>query len=266
MDKESRERIYNIIMSSPRFYCPTPLVSATSITLPEGAARHAAKVLRLRVGEPVTLFDGSGGEYGARIAAIDREKVSVDVLEWHDIECESPLSVTLAQALQAGEKMDLTVQKAVELGIARIVPLVSRRSVVRLEGERASRRVEHWRGVVASACEQSGRNRVPEVTSLEGLERWLARPPAPDTLRLLLAPGAAQSLTTLAPPAPGGRIELLIGAEGGLAPEEMELAMQAGFVALRLGPRILRTETAGLAALAALQCLWGDLGERTGDV
>jgi 16S rRNA (uracil1498-N3)-methyltransferase len=107
---------------------------------------------------------------------------------------------------------------------------------------------------------------VPEVTSLEGLERWLARPPAPDTLRLLLAPGAAQSLTTLAPPTPGGRVELLIGAEGGLAPEEMKLAAQAGFIAIRLGPRILRTETAGLAALAALQCLWGDFGERVSDV
>ena len=125
MDEGNRERIYNIIMSSPRFYCPTPLASATTITLPEGAARHAAKVLRLRVGEQVTLFDGSGGEYGAQIAAIEREKVSVDLREWRDVECESPLSVTLAQALQAGEKMDLTVQKAVELGVARIVPLLS---------------------------------------------------------------------------------------------------------------------------------------------
>ncbi len=254
-------------MSSPRFYCPPPLATGLCLQLPEGAARHAARALRLRVGDKITLFDGSGGEFAACISSIERERVGVDVLEWRARDCESPLSVTLVQALQAGEKMDLTVQKAVELGVARIVPLVSRRSVVRLDGERALRRVEHWRGVVASACEQSGRNRVPEVAALEGMERWLARTSAPiptppaGVVRLMLAPGAEQSLASLAPPAPGASIELLIGAEGGLAPEEMQAAEWAGFVAIRLGPRILRTETAGLAALAAMQCLWGDFGE-----
>lgn len=232
--------------------------------MPEGAARHAAKALRLRVGDEVTLFDGTGGEYLARISTIERERVSVDVLAQRERECESPISVTLVQALQAGEKMDLTVQKAVELGVARIVPVISRRSVVRLEGERAARRVEHWRGVVASACEQSGRNRVPEVAALEGLERWLARVPTPGVLRLMLAPGAERSLQMLAPAA-GQPIELLIGAEGGLAPEEMQAAAAAGFVGIRLGPRILRTETAGLAALAAMQCLWGDFGAISGE-
>jgi 16S rRNA (uracil1498-N3)-methyltransferase len=248
-------------MSLPRFYCPLPLATGTNVCLPEGAARHAARVLRLRVGDSLTLFDGTGGEYGARIATIERDRVSVDLLEWRAAECESPLSITLAQALQAGEKMDLTVQKAVELGIARIVPLLARRSVVRLEGDRAARRVEHWRGVAVSACEQCGRNRVPEVAALEGLAHWLTRAPAAGTLRLMLAPGSARSLAMLAPPAPGQPIELLIGAEGGLAAEEVELAVLAGFVAIRLGPRILRTETAGLAALAALQCLWGDFRE-----
>lgn len=245
-------------MSSPRFYCPLPLSPGQSAFLPEGAARHAVKALRLRAGDALTLFDGSGGESAARIVGIERERVAVEVLAWHDVECESPLAVTLIQALQSGEKMDLTVQKAVELGVAGIVPVISRRSVVRLDGERAVRRVAHWRGVAVSACEQCGRNRLPEVAALQGLERWLALPPAPGVRRLMLAPGAVHTLASLPPPTAEERIELLIGAEGGLAPEEMELAAAAGFVAVRLGPRILRTETAGLAALAAMQCLWGD--------
>lgn len=248
-------------MNGPRFYCPLPLAAGLSADLPEGAARHAVKVLRLRVGDSLSLFDGTAGEYAAKISSVERERVAVEVLAWSDRECESPLAITLVQALQAGEKMDLTVQKAVELGVRQIVPLISRRSVVRLEGERAQRRVEHWRGVVASACEQCGRNRLPVVSPLEGLERWLGRAPAPGVLRLMLAPGAQQTLATLPPPLPGAPIELLIGAEGGLAPEEMRAAAAAGFVAIRLGPRILRTETAGLAALAAMQCLWGDFRE-----
>lgn len=248
-------------MNAPRFYCPIPLAAGLRVDLPEGPARHAAKVLRLRADDALTLFDATGGEYAARIVSVERDRVAVEVLAWRDVECESPLAVTLVQALQAGEKMDLTVQKAVELGIARIVPLISRRSVVRLEGERAARRVEHWRGVVASACEQCGRNRLPEVAALEGMERWLARPPEAGVRRLMLAPGAQHTLATLTRPAPAERVELLIGAEGGLAPEEMQAAALAGFVAIRLGPRILRTETAGLAALAAMQSLWGDFRE-----
>lgn len=253
-------------MTSPRFYCPIALAEGLRADLPEGAARHAARVLRLRAGDDLTLFDATGGEYAARIVSVERERVAVEVLAWRDVECESPLSITLVQALQAGEKMDLTVQKAVELGVADLVPVISRRSVVRLEGERALRRVEHWRGVVASACEQCGRNRVPGVAVLEGLERWLAKPPAPGVRRLMLAPGAEHTLATLPPPSAAERIELLIGAEGGLAPEEMQAAVQAGFVAIRLGPRILRTETAGLAALAAMQFLWGDFREEVDHV
>ena len=141
--------------------------------------------------------------------------------------------------------------------IAGIVPVLSRRSVLRLSGERAERRVEHWRGIVGAACEQSGRNRLPEVAAIVPLERWLAQPPAPGVCRLMLDPRAALSLSDLPRP-PDGRVELLIGAEGGLAPEEMEWAAQAGFGGVRLGPRVLRTETAGLAVLAALQSLWGD--------
>ena len=248
-------------MTAPRFYCPVPLSAGSCVDLPENAARHACRVLRLRAGDEITLFDGDGGEYAARIADVARERVSVEVLQWRDVECEAPIRLALVQALQAGEKMDMTMQKAVELGVARIVPVASQRSVVRLDGERALRRLVHWRGVVASACEQCGRNRGPEVSPLAGLDRWLGQPAASGALRLMLVPGAAQTLNDLAIPAPGAEIELLIGAEGGLAPDEVALAAAAGYLGVRLGPRILRTETAGLAALAAIQCLWGDFGK-----
>lgn len=253
-------------MNLPRFFCPVPLSADVTVDLPDNAARHACRVLRLRTGDDLVLFDGRGGEYVARIAELGRDRVKVDLLEWRDVECEAPVSVTLVQALQSGEKMDMTVQKAVELGASRIVPVSSRRSVVRLEGERALRRIEHWRGVAVAACEQCGRNRVPEVAVLEKLERYLGQPTDKEVLRLMLAPGSAQTLGRIAPPKPGAKIELLIGAEGGLAPEEIELARAAGYVSVRLGPRILRTETAGLAALAAIQCLWGDFGERADHV
>jgi 16S rRNA (uracil1498-N3)-methyltransferase len=202
----------------------------------------------------VVLFDGRGGEYPAHIERIERDRVYAELAAWQEIERESPLAVTLVQALQAGDKMDFTIQKAVELGVRGIVPVESRRSVLRLAGERAAKRVAHWQGVVASACEQCGRNQVPLVAPLEKLESWLARP-ASGILRLMLAPDAGQTLVDVAP---AGEVQLLIGAEGGLDPQEMIAAQHAGFRAVRLGPRVLRTETAGLAALAALQALWGD--------
>jgi 16S rRNA (uracil1498-N3)-methyltransferase len=167
------------------------------------------------------------------------------------------LSVTLVQAVQAGDKMDFTIQKAVELGIKDIVPVDSRRSVIRLSGERAGKRVAHWQGVAAAACEQCGRNQVPNVAPLEKLENWLAKP-AHEGLRLMLMPDAENTLASLPPVE---NVQLLIGAEGGLDPQEVIAARQAGFQAVRLGPRVLRTETAGLAALAAMQALWGDFRE-----
>ena len=246
-------------MSDPRFFSPQPLSVGVCVDLSESAARHAVQVLRLREGDGLRLFDGRGGEYAARIAGARRSRVCADVLEWHDRECESPIEITLVQALQAGEKMDLTVQKSVELGVKRIVPVSSRRGVVRLEGDRALRRVAHWRGVAAAACEQCGRNRVPEVAEIVGLDRWLGQQACGEgVLRLMLDPASGQTLDSVSRPATNGRVELLIGAEGGLSPEEMELAVRAGFTGVRLGPRVLRTETAGLAALAAIQCLWGD--------
>ncbi len=235
-----------------------PLSVGLCVDLAPGVAKHACRVLRLRTGDDLVLFDGRGGEYAARIAVLDRERVSVDVLRWHDTECEAPINVKLVQALQSGDKMDMTVQKAVELGVASIVPVISRRSVVRLDGERAMRRVEHWRGVAIAACEQCGRNRLPEVMALEVLDQWLLKSTGNGVLRLMLDPGSSQTLDRIPPPAPEGQVELLIGAEGGLAVDEMERATLAGFISVRLGPRILRTETAGLATLAAIQCLWGD--------
>lgn len=245
-------------MNTPRFHCPFPLTAGDCVDLPENAARHACRVLRLRSGDALTLFDGRGGEYLCRLAGVGRERATVEVVRWLDLERESPLRLTLVQALQSGEKMDTTVQKAVELGVARIVPVASRRSVMKLQGERALRRVEHWRGVVASACEQCGRNRLPEVSDVQALDDYLRAAAVAQTLRLMLAPGARHGLRSLPVPDAATPIELLIGAEGGLAPEEMRLAEAAGFVPIALGPRILRTETAGLAALAAMQAIWGD--------
>lgn len=202
----------------------------------------------------MVLFDGRGGEYPARIERIEKNRVFAELADWHDVERESPLAVTLVQALQAGDKMDFTIQKAVELGVRDIVPVESRRSVLKLAGERAGKRVAHWQGVAASACEQCGRNQVPLVAPLERLDHWLAKPAA-GVLRLMLAPDAENTLSDIAP---ATNVQLLIGAEGGLDPQEVLAARQSGFQAVRLGPRVLRTETAGLAALAVLQALWGD--------
>lgn len=241
-------------MNLPRFYCREALSPGAHVELPEPVARHAVRVLRLPPGAHMVLFDGRGGEYSARIERIERDRVVAELAAWSDVERESPLSVTLVQALQAGDKMDYTIQKAVELGVRAIVPVESRRSVLRLSGDRAGKRVAHWQGVAASACEQCGRNQVPIVAPLDKLENWLARP-APGAMRLMLAPDAELSLADIRLE---GDVQLLIGAEGGLDPQEVLAARQAGFQAVRLGPRVLRTETAGLAALAAMQALWGD--------
>jgi 16S rRNA (uracil1498-N3)-methyltransferase len=243
-------------MNLPRFYCREALSPGAHIELPEPVARHAVRVLRLPPGAPMILFDGRGGQYPAHIERIERDRVMAELAAWQDVECESPLAVTLVQALQAGEKMDFTIQKAVELGVRDIVPVESRRSVLRLAGERAGKRVAHWQGVVASACEQCGRNQVPLVAPLEKLENWLAKPAGEGVLRLMLDPQAELTFDALPP---SRQVQLLIGAEGGLDPQEVIAARQAGFVGVRMGPRILRTETAGLAALAILQALWGDL-------
>ena len=238
-----------------RFFCPPPLVAGAEVALPSSAAHHAAQVLRLRVGDAITLFDGEGGEYGAQIARAAPRGVSVRVVERRAIERESPLSITLVQALVSAERMDYAIQKAVELGAVAIAPVSSARSVTRLDEARAQRRVEHWRQIVIASCEQCGRNRLATVHTPCELREWLGRP-STASLRLLLAPSAPQSLADL--PAPAEPIELLVGPEGGLAADEETAALDAGFRGVRLGPRILRTETAGPAMLAAMNALWGD--------
>lgn len=241
-------------MSIPRFYVRLPLSPAARLELPEPVARHAVRVLRLIAGAEITLFDGRGGEYPATIEHIERDRVTVHLGNWLRRECESPLQITLVQAVQAADKMDFTLQKAVELGVAAFCPVTSRRSVVRLSGDRAAKRVAHWQGVATAACEQCGRNQIPSIGTLESVEQWLARP-ADDTVRLMLAPDAENGLPAKPP---SHNVQLLVGAEGGLDPVEMIAAKSAGFIPMRLGPRILRTETAGLAALSAIQALWGD--------
>lgn len=225
------------------------------MSLPAGAAHHVLRVLRLKAGHPLTLFDGEGGEYRAELARAGPRAVVVRVLEHREIERESPLAVTLVQGLAAADRMDYVVQKAVELGATAIVPVMVSRSVARLEGERATRRVEHWRQIAIAACEQSGRNRLPQVHRPCALGTWLRMPSKAD-LRVLLVPGAAGSLGELAQPP--GAIELLVGPEGGFTAEESAAARVAGFRPVRLGPRILRTETAGAAMLAAMSAIWGD--------
>lgn len=229
------------------------LSPGAEIELPERAARHVA-VLRLRQGDSVTLFNGDGGEFAAELTRVSKDAARARLLSGRTIERESPLAITLAQCVSSGDRMDVALQKSTELGVARIVPLASERSIVRLSQDRADRRLAHWRGVVTAACEQCGRNRVPEVAAIMDFDRFLAGT-ADDTLRLLLAPDAGQDLKSLDP---ARAVTLLVGPEGGLSPGEWRRAETTGFVPLRFGPRVLRTETAPLAVIAAMQALWGD--------
>ncbi len=243
---------------APRFFVPEMLTPGTEIRLPERAARHIA-VLRLRDGAAITLFNGEGGECRAVLTSLVRDRVSARIVERFDTERESPLAITLAQCVSAGDRMDFVLQKATELGATRIVPVVSERSIVRVSGERAERKLEHWRNVVLAACEQCGRNRPPVIPPMVELHPWLASLPASESsgTRLLLAPDGLAGAGSLARET---RVTLLVGPEGGLAAHEREAAERAGFKPVRLGPRVLRTETAPLAALAVLQTLWGDFG------
>lgn len=243
-------------MGAPRFYHPGPLAVQGEVALAPDAAHHASRVLRLKAGDAVVLFNGEGGEYTGAIARIDKQAVSVCVEDWIDIEREPPLDVTLVQAVSSADKMDLVLQKAVELGVRRIVVVQSARGVVRLDAARARKRLERWRQIIVGACEQCGRNRVPLLApEVASLRDWL---PALEegTRRWLLSPDADQSLRQTE--RPQGEIQLLIGPEGGFTDDEYRAARAEGFTPIRLGPRVLRTETAALAALSAMQALWGD--------
>jgi 16S rRNA (uracil1498-N3)-methyltransferase len=237
-----------------RFYTEGALRAGGVSLLPEDTAHHAVHVLRLRPGDEVVLFDGRGGEYAGRIAAVDRLRVSVDVLEHRRVERESPLAVTLVQGVSAGEKMDFTVQKATELGVAALQPVIAARSLGRLAGERAELKRAHWRRVAIAACEQCGRNRVPEVLPVLPLAQFCGAA-ASEGARLLLSPLAQLGLRSARL---DGTVTLAAGPEAGFTAEEEALLADAGFLPVRLGPRVLRAETAALAALAALNTLAGD--------
>jgi len=239
--------------AAPRFFVPVDLALGAEIRLPDRAAHHLA-VLRLRGGDGVTLFNGRGGEFAAELVRVSAGQAWARVLTSCDPERESPLCVALAQCVSSGDRMDTTLQKSTELGVRRIVPIASERSVVRLSGDRAEKRIAHWRNVVIAACEQCGRNRVPEVAGITGIEAFLDNQD-PGGLRLLLDPEADRVLRELPRPK---KVTLLVGPEGGLTERERASAERAGYVPVRFGPRVLRTETAPLAAIAAMQTLWGD--------
>lgn len=236
----------------PRFYFPGVLPHSGEVTLPPAATHHALKVLRLGSDDVVVLFDGSGGELHARLDVRASLAVAVDG-QWHEVNRESPLDIVLVQALTSGDKMDWVVQKAVELGAVGIIPVQAARSVSRLDDKRADKKLEHWKQIVIAACEQCGRNRLPFVAPVQSLAAYLAQ--AQEAVRLVLVPGG--EILSAIQPVPSS-IHFLVGPEGGWSDEELSLCLHTGSRTVGLGPRVLRTETAGLAALAALQARAGD--------
>jgi 16S rRNA (uracil1498-N3)-methyltransferase len=250
----------------PRFFVDTAIRADIEMPLPERVVRHA-QVLRLAPGDAITLFDGRGGSHAATLLDLGKRHAIARVGGHDASESELPFRVTLAQGLAGGDKMDWLIEKAVELGVTALQPLQTARSVVRLNAERAQKRHAHWQALVEAACEQCGRNRLPHVAPATNLESWLVRDGAgagTDSaagLRLLVSPRATESLVAVADRHRSAILArgatLLIGPEGGLAPDEEEAALRQGFTTVSLGPRILRTETAGLACLAALNTLLG---------
>jgi 16S rRNA (uracil1498-N3)-methyltransferase len=242
----------------PRLFCPGNICAGSTMDLPDGPAHHARDVLRLTAGDEVTLLNGLGGEYRARLSLVAKRQVSADVLEFNRRESEAPYPVTVAQSLAGSDKMDWIVEKSVELGAAAFVPLAASRSVLRLNPERAAKRLDHWRAIAQSACEQCGRNRFPVIEALSTIDHWLVAMKDRPGLKLMLSPVHATIFSTLPKPDAGTPITLLIGPEAGLSDAEEALAQSAGFTPVLLGPRVMRTETAALAALAAIHARWGD--------
>ena len=241
-------------MRLTRVYVEQALAAGRAAVLSGTAANHVARVLRAREGDSLTLFDGRGGEYAAIITGVRKDTVQVDVHEHRPIERESALDLTLVQGVSRGERMDWVMQKATELGVRRIVPVMTERAVVRLDDKHGQRKVQHWRAIVVAACEQCGRNRVPDVAVPLGFHETLRALDA-ETTRVLLSPAGTLRVRDLPRPT---KVTLLIGPEGGLSDNEEHAAVAARFQQVQLGPRILRTETAALAALAALQHDFGD--------
>jgi 16S rRNA (uracil1498-N3)-methyltransferase len=243
-------------MPKNRFYSPEKLALGAIIKLPDSAAIHAARVLRLVEGDQAIVFNGDGADYICTLSSVKKNAVFITVTASKIIENESPLNITLLQGISSGDRMDYTIQKAVELGVKHIQPIATERSVVKLNQERAAKRLAHWQHVVHSACEQSGRAFVPQVSEPKSLSRWLADNPSQGQCRILLNPIGAKRLADLSKPKTD--IQLLIGAEGGLSANEIETATNNGFQSILLGPRVLRTETAALAAMASMHTIWGD--------
>jgi 16S rRNA (uracil1498-N3)-methyltransferase len=243
-------------MRRTRCYVAGPLHAGDTLSLAENASAHLGRVLRAQAGDAVILFNGLGGEFEAQILTIDRRSVRVRIGTHHAVERESPVSVSLLQSIARGEKMDLIVQKATELGVAGIIAFTAQRSVVRLDSDAYRKRGDHWRAIAISACEQCGRNRIPNIDVVSDLDTAFERCP-PDCVGVLLEPDAQQALSQQVRAA--SAMAVLIGPEGGFTAEELARAREQGFTACRLGPRVLRAETAPLAALAVIQVLAGDL-------
>lgn len=242
-------------MRSIRLYVNSPLAAGARVALPEAAVAHLVRVLRLGVGDSFILFNGDGGDYAAQLASVGKRNAEAEVLSRSELNNESPLRITLAQGIARGEKMDLILQKATELGVACIAPVRTERTEVKLDSERAEKRMQHWRGVLASACEQSGRAKLPLLLEPQGLADFVASNQS--SRRFILDPHAGRSPGAVALSSEDS-VCMLIGPEGGLSTRDLVVLQAAGFEGLQLGPRILRTETAGLAAIAALNALYGD--------
>ena len=246
-------------MRVPRAHIQAELARGTRVSLPPATAHHLLRVLRLGDGAAVRLFNGEPGDWHGRLAVQGRQQAAVEIDSFEPREVESPLELTLVQGISRGRRMDYTLEKSVELGVARIVPVVMERTQAAPAGERIAKKARHWEGVIAAATAQCGRTRLPVLAAQCGFREWLARhgDPDDDATRVLLDPDAGHGPGGLAP---ARRITLIAGPEGGFAPGERDAAGAAGCTGLRLGPRILRTETAAVAALTLLQGLYGDLG------
>lgn len=240
----------------PRFYSPPPLPLSGTFDLPPDAAHHASRVLRLRVGDAVEIFDGIGNECQGLIADLGSNRVTVAEITASGNKRESPLHIVLAQALSGSEKMDWIIQKSTELGVTEIQPLATDRSVAKLPAERTHKRLEHWQQVAISACEQCGRNVLPMIYAPLDIMEWLQQTKSIPDAKYILLPGGAASLHDQAKPQ--GKAVLLIGAEGGFSQAESAAALHCGYIPIRLGARVMRTETAAIAGIAVLQNLWGD--------
>ena len=238
----------------PRFYVDFALSPDSVVELPDNVVRHL-NVLRVKNTEEIVLFNGNGKSYPAFPEVLEKRRASVRILREEAMDNESPLNITLVQAVSAAERMDFTLQKSVELGVAEIRPVISERCVVRLSGERAEKRVARWQEIVVSACEQSGRNIVPKVLPLTTYAQALQQLPQ-ETTKLLMSLNRAQKLSDVRPQS--GKVVFMVGPEGGWTEKEEQQAFDAGFQSVTLGKRVLRTETASLAAIAAMQTLWGD--------